>query len=155
MARHHSTSRRRAGRWRARPEAALQSPWMERLARAGYAARGGRLRPGRPPGRADGVRRPRSHGHGHPRRAPEGGRAEPALLWLLAVGLFGYAIWRVVQGVLDPERKGSDLKGLAHRAGRVGSGLIYGSLAVAAVRIALGGRAGSGGAAPTRSGRRS
>ena len=52
------------------------------------------------------------------------------------VGLFGYALWRIVQGLLDPEHKGNDPKGLAQRIGRIGSGLIYGGLAWAAVRTA-------------------
>jgi hypothetical protein len=67
-----------------------------------------------------------------------------ALLWLLALGLFGYALWRVIEGVMDVEGKGSDLKGWAKRAAMVGSGLIYGGLAMAAVRIASGSGGGSG-----------
>ena len=63
-----------------------------------------------------------------------------ALLWAVAIGLAGYALWRIVQGFLDPEHKGTDLKGLAHRIGRIGSGLIYGGLALAAVRTARGAR---------------
>jgi hypothetical protein len=112
-------------------------PWLERLARAGYAARGAvyalvgflavetalgsRSRPTDTRGALQEI----------------AGRST-ALLWAVAVGLAGYALWRIVQGVLDREHKGTGLKGLAQRVGRVGSGLIYGGLALAAVRIARG-----------------
>lgn len=118
--------------------------WMERMARAGYAARGivyglvgflavetafgARSRPIDTRGALQEI----------------AGRST-ALLWLVAAGLLGYALWRIVQGFLDPERKGTDLKGLAHRAGRIGSGLIYGGLALAAARIARGAHADSEG----------
>ena len=72
-------------------------------------------------------------------------RQSTALLWLLAAGLFGYALWRIVQGFLDREHKGTDVKGLAHRRGPVGTGLLYGSLALAAVRHALGAAPAPGG----------
>jgi hypothetical protein len=110
---------------------------MERLARIGYAARGivyaivgllavqaalgARSRPTDTRGALQAV----------------AAQSRP-LLWLLAVGLFGYALWRIVQGLLDRENKGSGAKGLAQRAGRVFTGLIYGGLGLAAVRIAQG-----------------
>ncbi len=125
-------------------QVALQSPWMEKMARAGYAARGavyalvGLLA-------VQTAFGARSHATDTRGALQEVARQSTALLWLMALGLFGYAIWRIVQGFLDREHKGNGIKGLAHRVGRVGSGLIYGSLAVAAVRIAQGGRAGSGG----------
>jgi len=71
------------------------------------------------------------------------------LLWLVALGLFGYALWRIVQGVLDPENKGRDTEGLLKRGAMVVSGLLYGSLALAAVRLA-GGGSGDGGGDGTR-----
>ena len=124
--------------------AALRNPWVERLARLGYAARGvvyalvGILAIQT----AFGARGNQETDT----RSALGVVAEQstALLWLLALGLFGYALWRVIQGVLDPENKGTDPKGLAQRAGMVISGLLYGSLALAAVRIASG-SGGSGG----------
>jgi hypothetical protein len=119
-------------------------PWLERLARAGYAARGAvyalvgflavetalgsRSRPTDTRGALQEI----------------AGRST-ALLWAVAIGLTGYALWRIVQGVLDREHKGTGLKGLAQRVGRVGSGLIYGGLALAAVRIARGAHGVSGG----------
>jgi hypothetical protein len=112
-------------------------PWVEPLARFGYAARGvvylliGWLAVET----ALGARRHATDSHGALRYVAE--KSIP-LLWLLAVGLLGYALWRVVQGVLDAEGKGGDPKGLAKRAAMVGTGLIYGGLAFAAARLAMG-----------------
>jgi hypothetical protein len=125
-------------------QAALRSPWMERMARAGYAARGavyalvGLL-----------AVQAAIGGRRHPTDTRGALQAiagqSTVLLWLIAAGLFGYAFWRIVQGFLDREHKGTGLKGLAQRTGRVGSGLVYGSLGVAAVRLALGAHRASGG----------
>ena len=51
------------------------------------------------------------------------------LLLLIAVGLIGYTIWRLIQAINDPENKGSDFKGIFQRLGYVTSGLIYAGLA--------------------------
>jgi hypothetical protein len=51
-----------------------------------------------------------------------GGRA---LLILVAVGLSGYALLRVLQGLLDTEARGRGPKGLVRRFGYVMNGLIY------------------------------
>ena len=112
-------------------------PWVEPLARFGYAARGvvylliGWLAIET----ALGARRHATDSHGALQYVA--GKSIP-LLWLLAAGLLGYALWRVVQGGLDTEGKGGDPKGLVKRAAMVGSGLIYGGLALAAARLALG-----------------
>lgn len=66
------------------------------------------------------------------------------LLFAIALGLLGYAAWRVVQGVLDVDARGNDPKGLAKRAGYVGSGVIHAGLAFAAFSIATGGGGGGG-----------
>ena len=58
------------------------------------------------------------------------------LLVVIAVGLVGYAAWRIIEGVADPERKGSTAKGLALRASYVVRGLAHFMLAVQALRIA-------------------
>ena len=58
------------------------------------------------------------------------------LLIVMGVGLLGYAVWRVIQGFADPERKGTDAKGLALRGSYVGRGVVHGYLAVQAFRIA-------------------
>lgn len=64
------------------------------------------------------------------------------LLTLLAIGLAAYAVWRIAMAVLDPEHKGTDASGVAHRMGYAVSGVSYGLLAFAAYGI-LQGREGS------------
>jgi type IV secretory pathway VirB2 component (pilin) len=67
------------------------------------------------------------------------------LLILVAVGLFGYALWRLSQAWIDPEGEGRDAKGVIKRIGYAISGAIYGFLGVEAVRIVMGSSSGSGG----------
>ena len=126
--------------------AALDSPWVERLARLGLAARGvvyaliGLLAVQTAFGaRAASHIADTADTRGVLQLVAQQSRT---LLWLLAVGLFGYALWRVVEGIRDPEHRGRDAKALAVRAGRVVSGLLPAGLAYAAVRIALGASAG-------------
>jgi hypothetical protein len=57
------------------------------------------------------------------------------LLLVAAVGLFGYAAWRVVQGLLDTERYGRGWKGAAMRIGFVARGLMHGALGWHALRL--------------------
>ena len=114
------------------------APWVEGLARAGYAARGVvyllvawlaaraawlHRRPGGTDDALDAVD-----------RMPAG----RGLLAVLAVGLAGFALWRLVQAALDPEGDGNDLRGIGIRLAHAGSGVVYGGLAVAAARMALG-----------------
>ena len=47
------------------------------------------------------------------------------LLLVLAIGLFGYAVWRTLQGVVDSDGRGSDLKGLALRTSFVARGALH------------------------------
>ncbi len=67
------------------------------------------------------------------------------LLILVAVGLFGYALWRLSQAWIDPEDEGHDAKGIIKRIGYAISGVIYGFLGIEAVRIVMGSSSGSGG----------
>ena len=67
------------------------------------------------------------------------------LIALVAVGMTGYALWRLVQAVADPDKKGSDAEGIGSRIGYAISGLMYGSLALTAAKLALGSGGGSGG----------
>lgn len=60
------------------------------------------------------------------------------LLGLVVVGLFAYALWRLVEALADPFRKGNDMSGLGSRAGAAFSGLAYGALGVTALQLALG-----------------
>lgn len=114
------------------------APWVVRLARFGYAARGvvyvivgvlaARAAMGSG-GRVEGTRGALAEVLRQP-----GGRI---LLGLMAVGLAGYAVWRVVQAALDPEGKGSDGKGIVQRLGYALSGVVHAGLALAAARMAL------------------
>ena len=67
------------------------------------------------------------------------------LLALTAAGLFGYSLWRFIAAGVDPDRDGSDAKGIAKRLGYAVSGGVYLGLSIWAARIALGGGSGNGG----------
>jgi hypothetical protein len=58
------------------------------------------------------------------------------LLIVVGVGLLGYALWRVVEAVLDPHAEGTGMKGIAIRVGALGSAIVNGGAAVAALRLA-------------------
>jgi hypothetical protein len=111
-------------------------PWVTRLARLGYAAKGviyliigvlameASLGTGRQPTNTLGALEVILH--------------EPfgrLLLGIVAVGLFGYAAWRILLALLGPGRAGNDSKGLLKRLGYVVSAIAYGSLAYTAVRL--------------------
>lgn len=61
-----------------------------------------------------------------------------ALLIAIAVGLVGYALWRFVEGIADPDRRGRDAKGIALRTSYVTRGLVHLWLAYSALRAATG-----------------
>ena len=120
--------------------------WVERLARFGYATKGvvyavvGGL------GLAVAI------GAGGQTTDPHGALetigAQPfgqLLLVLVTVGLAGYALWRLFQAVADPDREGTEAKGIAKRIGHGIAALIYLGLAFSAgqLTIAIGGRGGS------------
>ncbi len=109
-------------------------PWMDRIARAGYVAKGvvyatvgilaGQVAlgvGGRTTGPGGAVNSIGSQPFGK------------AMLVLLAIGLLSYALWKLVQGIMDPDDKGSDLSGIVRRAGYVGSAVIHGGLAFSAL----------------------
>jgi uncharacterized protein DUF1206 len=122
------------------------SPWIERLARAGYvsygvvyvlvgvlamqAAFGGG---GKTTGQEGALRQVML--------APLG----RVLLVLVAAGLLAYAAWRLFQGILDPENEGTDAKGIVKRFDHVLNGLFHAALAFSAGRLALGSGSGGGG----------
>ena len=124
---------------------AAAHPWFERLARFGYASKGVvYLIAGLFTARA-------AFGLGGQATDKNGALltilAEPFgkfLLVLIGIGLIGYVLLRFVQAFLDPERKGNDAKGIAQRAGYLLSGLLYGGLAVSALRLAIGMPGGAG-----------
>ena len=59
------------------------------------------------------------------------------LVGVTALGLLGYALWRFVQAIRDPEGKGADAKGIIQRLGYGGSGIVYIGLMVVSARLAL------------------
>jgi Domain of Unknown Function (DUF1206) len=67
------------------------------------------------------------------------------LLAAIGVSLLGYAAWRVVEAIADPDRRGSDPKGLALRASFFARGLVHAALAVTALRLAAGDSSGGDG----------
>ncbi|MYZ47776.1 DUF1206 domain-containing protein [Propylenella binzhouense] len=72
-----------------------------------------------------------------------------ALVWMLAIGLAGYAAWRLIQAVNDPDRHGTDAKGLVIRAGLLGSGLLNLALAFFALGLVSTWGSDGGGGDPT------
>lgn len=123
------------------------APWIERLARVGYAAKAllytivGALALQAAFG--DGGRTTGSRGALSTLQDHEFG---DLALAVIAAGLFGYAAWRVVEAILDPERRGTSAKGLALRASFAARGLVHAALGLQAVRLIGGsGRSGSDG----------
>src|SRR5688572_5173171 len=62
------------------------------------------------------------------------------LLAVVAMGLFGYSTWLVLGAVLDPEGRGSDLRGRLKRIGAAARGLAHAALATQALLMVLGTR---------------
>lgn len=120
-------------------------PWVEGLARLGYAAKGvvyvtiGALAVRAATGSGGGTTG--SEGAIQSISRQPLGRAMAAAL---ALGLVGYALWRAVQAVRDPERKGTDGKGITIRISYGISGIVHFALAVEAARLALRGPGGDG-----------
>ena len=120
------------------------APWVEHLARVGYAAKAllyitiGLL--AAQAGLGPGGRTTDTHGALQMVRGMTFGHL---LLFVVAAGLIGYAIWRLVEAVVDPDRRGNDLKGLAIRASFAARGVFHGLLGITAVRVASGTSSGS------------
>ena len=121
-------------------------PWMERLARLGYVTEGavysliGLLAAGAAfgtGGRATGQRGALKI----VAESPLGG----ILIGLVSLGFLGYALWRGIQAVADPDREGTDVKALGKRVGYGASALIYAGLAFSAVGLILGSASSEGG----------
>ena len=66
------------------------------------------------------------------------------ILVIIAAGLFGYAAWRIIEALVDPERRGTSAKGLALRGSYAARGIIHAALGVQAVRLAMGSDRGRG-----------
>jgi hypothetical protein len=123
-------------------------PWMERLARLGYATEGavyaliGLLAAGAAVG--TGGRTTGQHGAFE---VLGGSLFGSVLLGVIAVGFLGYALWRSVQAIADPDREGTHLKAVCKRIGYGVSALVYAGLAFSAAGLILG-MASDGGGSP-------
>lgn len=60
-----------------------------------------------------------------------------SIVILLGLGLLCYALWRLLQGITDPEGIGADPKNMAKRIGFAISGIIYAGLGFIAIADAL------------------
>jgi hypothetical protein len=60
------------------------------------------------------------------------------LLIVLAIGLCGYAAWRLLDAAMDPDRAGTSPMGALTRIGNALRGCIYGALGLEAFRLARG-----------------
>jgi hypothetical protein len=79
-------------------------------------------------------------------RAVLGGPFGAVVVGLIALGLAGFALWRLVEGVTDADHRGNAPKALAVRGAHLISAVVYAGLALTAGRLAFGiGRASAGG----------
>jgi hypothetical protein len=128
-----------AGAGRALHESA---PWLTRVARLGYAARGvvyvtlGIIALQAALGRRE------AEGRSGALQEIATQPAGKLLLVLIVVGLLGYAAWRLIESARGAEGEGRDAKGMGLRLAHAGSGLVYASLAVQAIRLLQGGSGG-------------
>ncbi|HEU4521462.1 MAG TPA: DUF1206 domain-containing protein [Thermoanaerobaculia bacterium] len=123
--------------------ASAAAPWIERLARLGYASKGlvYTIIGGLTAAAAFGRRGTDSDSNAAFRFILEQpfGRV---LILVVALGLLGYAAWRIIAAITDGERRGSDAKGMAIRAGSFFRGVVYVFLTIEAARLAMGGSGG-------------
>jgi hypothetical protein len=122
------------------------APWIERMARVGYVAKAVLY------GTVGILAAQAALGEGGRTTDTRGALREllnapygRVMLFVIAAGLFGYALWLLVRGIADPERRGSDAKGLALRVGFAVRGLAHGAIALAALRLARGSGEGDSG----------
>jgi len=71
------------------------------------------------------------------------------LLVIVTIGLFGYALWSIIQAIFDTEGEGRDAKGIIARIGYAAVGIAYGALAFGAYQLVAG--SGSAGKSSTSS----
>lgn len=127
----------------------VDNPWLERLARIGYAVRGVLY------GIVGLLAVTLAVGRGGATTDKNGAlttiAGEPFgkfLLVLIVVGLVGYAIWGFVRALLDPLGRGTDAKGIAQRIGYAISGFSYGALILPTVQLITGSGAAKGSNGP-------
>ncbi|KAA0125134.1 DUF1206 domain-containing protein [Methylobacterium sp. P1-11] len=71
-------------------------------------------------------------------RAVMAGPFGAAIVGLIALGLAGFALWRLVEGITDADRRGTSAKGLAVRGAHLISAVLYLGLAASAASLSLG-----------------
>lgn len=64
-------------------------------------------------------------------------------LGVIAIGLAGYMLWRLISAVTDSEHRGTSAKGIALRISEAFRGLIYGGFAISVVQLMRRGSSGS------------
>jgi hypothetical protein len=122
-------------------EAADVAPWVERLARVGYTAKAVLyMTVGLAAARAAFGSGGGTTDTGGALRLVHDMTFGSVMLLTAAAGLLGYAVWRVVEAIIDPDRRGDGPKGLALRVSFAARGLFHGALGVAALRLASGSR---------------
>lgn len=126
-------------------------PWVARLARLGYAAKGVvyLVVGGIALQAAFGAER--AEGAGGALREIAEAPFGRVLLGVVTVGLVGYVLWKLVQAFVDPENNGDDLGGIVKRVGFFVSAVLHGALAFEAGWLVLGGF-GSGSASASGAG---
>jgi Domain of Unknown Function (DUF1206) len=121
-------------------------PWIERFARVGFIAKGvlymtiGALAASAALGFGGKAGPDSKHAMQKLFEAPFG----RVLVAVMALGLVGYGVWRIIEGITDPQHRGHSAKGIAMRVGSIARGVIHLGLAFAAGMLALY-REGSGG----------
>lgn len=115
------------------------APWIERLARVGFVAKAILYMT------VGGLAAGAALGFGGKQTDQRGAMVEliqsplgRGIIALIAIGLAGYALWRIVEGVTDPEHRGHGAKGIAMRGKSLVTGIIHAGLAISAARLALG-----------------
>jgi hypothetical protein len=116
------------------------APWIERLARMGFVAKAllymtiGALAAGAALGVGRGKTTDQRGAMVELIQSPFG----HVVIALIASGLAGYAVWRIIEGIVDPEHRGHGAKGIALRVKSLATGLIHAGLAISATRLVLG-----------------
>jgi hypothetical protein len=119
-------------------EDVARHPWIERIARFGYATKGavyiviGVLATMA----AVGMGGKTTDTHGALQTIEDQPFGKFALA-TTAFGLVGYVVWRLLQAMADTDEKGSELKGILIRIGYATSGLAYAGLALTAAKILI------------------
>jgi hypothetical protein len=73
------------------------------------------------------------------------------LLFVVGIGLIGFALWSFIQALFDTEGKGRDAKGIIGRIGYAGVGVAYAALAFGAFELVTGTGSGTLGKSTTAS----